>query len=160
MIYPFDQSGVARGADNIARYSGLPNSLLEMLRATVDRRPNNEAVAEIGGSRINYRELWNRSAHVAGGLKKQGVERGDRVGIRLGNSLDWCVAFWGSLMSGAVVVPVNTRFSESEVEYVITDSGSRFVFLPGQELPAGDPFGAEGFTPPDVAALFYHSGAT
>jgi long-chain acyl-CoA synthetase len=160
MIYPFDQSGVTRGADNISRYSGLPNSLLEMLRATVDRTPNNEAVSEIGGPRINYRELWNRSARVAGGLKKQGLERGDRVAIRLGNSLDWCVAFWGSLMSGAVVVPVNTRFSESEVEYVITDSGSRFVFLPGQELPAGDPFVAEGFTRPDVAAIFYTSGTT
>src|ERR1700686_3539711 len=153
MIYPFDRSGVVRGADNIARYSGLADSLLEMLRATIDRTPNNEAIVEIGGERINYRELWDRSARVAGGLKHLGIERGDRVAIRLGNSLDWCVAFWGSLMSGAVVVPVNTRFSESEVEYVITDSGSRFVFLPGQELPAGDPFVGEGFTQPDVAAI-------
>jgi long-chain acyl-CoA synthetase len=160
MIYPFDRSGVARGGDNISRYSALPISLLEMLRATVNRTPNNEAVAEIGGSRINYRELWDRSARVAGGLKNQGIQRGDRVAIRLGNSLDWCVAFWGSLMSGAVVVPVNTRFSESEVEYVITDSGSRFVFLPGQELAAGDPFVAEGFTQADVAAIFYTSGTT
>jgi acyl-CoA synthetase (AMP-forming)/AMP-acid ligase II len=63
-------------------------------------------------------------------------------------------------MSGAVVVPVNTRFSEPEVEYVITDSGSSFVFLPGQALPAGDPFVAEGFTRPDVAAIFYTSGTT
>jgi acyl-CoA synthetase (AMP-forming)/AMP-acid ligase II len=46
------------------------------------------------------------------------------------------------------------------VEYVITDSGSRFVFLPGQELPAGDPFVAEGFARPDVAAIFYTSGTT
>jgi acyl-CoA synthetase (AMP-forming)/AMP-acid ligase II len=160
MTYPFDRSGVVRGADNIARYSNLPNSLLEMLRATVDRTPRNEAIVEIGGARINYRELWDRSARVAGGLKKQGIQRGDRVAIRLGNSLDWCVAFWGSLMSGAVVVPVNTRFSEPEVEYVIADSGSSFVFLPGQELPAGDPFVAEGFARPDVAAIFYTSGTT
>src|SRR5579864_6352462 len=125
MIYPFDRSCVVRGTDTIARYSGLPNSLLEMLRTTVDRTPQNEAIVEIGGGRINYRELWDRSARVAGGLKKQGVQRGDRVAIRLGNSLDWCVAFWGSLMSGTVAVPVNTRFSEPEVEYVITDSGSR-----------------------------------
>jgi acyl-CoA synthetase (AMP-forming)/AMP-acid ligase II len=131
-----------------------------MLRATVDRTPQNEAIVEIGGERIDYQDLWDRSARVAGGLKNQGVKRGDRVAIRLGNSLEWCVAFWGSLMSGAVVVPVNTRFSEPEVEYVITDSGSSFVFLPGQALPAGDPFVAEGFTRPDVAAIFYTSGTT
>jgi len=160
VTYPFDRSGVTRGTDNIARYSNLPNSLLEMLRATVDRTPQNEAIVEIGGERIDYQDLWDRSARVAGGLKNQGVKRGDRVAIRLGNSLEWCVAFWGSLMSGAVVVPVNTRFSEPEVEYVITDSGSSFVFLPGQALPAGDPFVAEGFTRPDVAAIFYTSGTT
>jgi long-chain acyl-CoA synthetase len=160
MIYPFDRSGIVRGADNISRYSGLSNSLLEMLRATVDRTPNNEAIVEIGGERINYRELWERSARVAGGLKHLGVERGDRVAIRLGNSLNWCVAFWGSLLAGAIAVPVNTRFSEPEVEYVITDSGSRFVFLPGQPLPSSESFVGEGFTQPDVAAIFYTSGTT
>ncbi len=160
MIRPFDQSGIVRGADNIARYQGRPNSLIEMLRATVDRTPTNEAIVELGGERINYRELWDRSARVSGGLKKQGIQHGDRVAIRLGNSLDWCVAFWGALMSGAIVVPVNTRFSEPEIEYVLTDSGSRFVFLPDQPLPSGDPFVVEDLTQPDVAAIFYTSGTT
>jgi len=160
MIRPFDQSGIVRGADNIARYQGRPNSLIEMLRATVDRAPANDAIVELGGERINYRELWDRSARVSGGLKKLGVQRGDRVAIRLGNSLDWCVAFWGALMSGAIVVPVNTRFSEPEIEYVITDSGSRFVFMPDQPLPSGDPFVVEDLTQPDVASIFYTSGTT
>jgi acyl-CoA synthetase (AMP-forming)/AMP-acid ligase II len=160
MTYPFDQSGITRSTDKIARYSGLPNSLLEMLRATVDRTPHNEAIVEIGGERINYGELWDRAARVAGGLKNQGIERGDRVAIRLGNSLDWCTAFWGALMAGAIAVPVNTRFSEPEVEYVITDSGARFVFLPGQPLPFGHPFAVENLARPDVAAIFYTSGTT
>src|SRR5215471_20449243 len=154
MTYPFDRSGVRRSADNIARYLDLPNSLLETLRTTVDQTPNNEAIVEIGGECINYRELWDRSARVAGGLKQLGVAGGDRVATRLGNSLDWCIAFWGTLMAGAIAVPVNTRFSEPEVEYVIDDSGSGFVFLPGQPLPAGDPFVAEGLTRSDVAAIF------
>ncbi|MBZ5611704.1 MAG: AMP-binding protein [Acidobacteriia bacterium] len=160
MIQPFDQSGIARGEDGIARYQGMPASLIEMLRATVDQSPTNEAIVELGGARINYRELWDRAARVSGGLKNLGVQRGDRVAIRLGNCLDWCVAFWGALMSGAIVVPVNTRFSEAEVEYVITDSGSRCVFLPGQPLPSGDPYVVEGLEQPDVAAIFYTSGTT
>ncbi|HLG98510.1 MAG TPA: AMP-binding protein [Bryobacteraceae bacterium] len=160
MIRPFDQSGIARGTDHIARYQNRPASLVEMLRCTVDRSPNNEAIVELGGDRINYRELWERAARVAGGLKKQGIERGDRVAIRLGNSLDWCVAFWGTVLSGAVVVPVNTRFSEPEVEYVINDSGSRFVFMPDQPLPSGDPFVVENLSQAEVAAIFYTSGTT
>src|SRR5437868_14977502 len=102
MIRPFDQSGVKRGPDNIARYLGRPGSLLEMLRATVDRSPTNEAIVEIGGERIDYRELWDRAACVSGGLRDQGIERGDRVAIRLGNRLDWCVASWVTLVSGAI----------------------------------------------------------
>ena len=160
MIRPFDQSGITRGPDNIARYDGRPLSLLEMLRNTVDRLGANEAVVEIGGERVNYRELWDRAAKLAGGLKDRGIVRGDRVAIRLGNGLDWCIAFWGTLMSGAVVVPVNTRFAEPEVEYVINDSGSRFVFLPGQPLPAGAPYAAENLRPTDLAAIFYTSGTT
>ncbi len=160
MIYPFDRSGVTRGPDNICRYSGLAESLVEMLRLTTDRTPLNEAIVEIGGERINYRDLWDRAARVAGGLKGVGIQRDDRVAIRLGNGLDWCVAFWGAVMAGAVVVPVNTRFSEPEVEYVISDSGARFVFLPGQPLPSGDPFVVEGVQRPDIAAIFYTSGTT
>src|SRR5262245_49856315 len=137
MIRPFDYSGITRDSNGISQYPDRPDSLVEMLRKTVDKSPDHEALVELGGERVTYRQLWDRSARVAGGLKESGINRGDRVAIRLGNGLDWCLAFFGAQMAGAVAVPVNTRFSESEVEYVITDSGSRFTFLPGQPLPDG-----------------------
>ncbi len=34
------------------------------------------------------------------------------------------LAFWGAQLAGAVVVPVNTRFKDSEAQYVIDDSGT------------------------------------
>ncbi|HLG16449.1 MAG TPA: AMP-binding protein [Blastocatellia bacterium] len=160
MIKPFDQSGITRGADGVAHYDNRPNSLIEMLRATVDKTPDKEAIVELGGERVSYEQLWDRSARVAGGLAALGVNRGDRVAIRLGNGLDWCVAFFGGLMAGAVVVPVNTRFSESEVDYVVTDSGSRFTFMPGEPLPDGSPLVVEDLSRDDLAAIFYTSGTT
>lgn len=160
MIRPFDQSGITRDSQGIAQYPDRPDSLVEMLRATVDKSPDHEAIVELDGERVTYLQLWDRSARVAGGLKGLGVNRGDRVAIRLGNGLDWCVAFFGTQMAGAVAVPVNTRFSESEVEYVITDSGSRISFLPGQPLPDGGPFVVDGLTKDDVSAIFYTSGTT
>ena len=160
MIRPFDYSGITRDSNGVAHYDDLYDSLVEMLRATVDKSPDHEAIVELGCERINYRQLWDRAARVAGGLKQTGINRGDRVAIRLGNGLDWCLAFLGAQMAGAVAVPVNTRFSESEVEYVVTDSGSRFVFLPGQPLPDGNPFVVEGLNKGDVAAIFYTSGTT
>jgi long-chain acyl-CoA synthetase len=159
-IRPFDNSAIARGPDNIARYLNRPQSLVHMLRATVDKWPNKEALVELGGERITYPQLWDRSTRVAGGLRAMGVQRGDRVAIRLGNSINWCSAFFGALMAGAVVVPVNTRFSEAEVEHVVTDSGSKVVIMPGQPLPDGAPFVTDDLKPQDLAAIFYTSGTT
>lgn len=164
MIRPFDYSGITRGADGISRYDNLHNSLVEMLRATVDKSPNAEAVVELASDaesqRINYQELWDRAARVAGGLKSLGVERGDRVAIQLGNGLAWCVAFWGIQLAGAIAVPVNTRFAEPEVEYVINDSGAKFSFKTGEALPDGAPFATEDLQQEDVSAIFYTSGTT
>ncbi len=159
-IHPFDESGIVRGSDGVAHYQGLATSLVAMLRATVDQSPNAEAIVEVGGERINYRELWGRASRVAGGLRSAGIERGDRVAIRLGNSLDWCTAFFGIQLAGAIAVPVNTRFSEAETDYVIKDSGSNFTFMPGERLVEGAAFAREDAQPLDVAAIFYTSGTT
>jgi acyl-CoA synthetase (AMP-forming)/AMP-acid ligase II len=97
---------------------------------------------------------------VAGGLKSLGIARGDRVAIQLGNGINWCLAFFGAQMAGAIVVPVNIRFSPSEVSYVISDSGARFSFLPGEPLPHGAPFVSEDLRRDDLAAIFYTSGTT
>jgi long-chain acyl-CoA synthetase len=160
VIHPFDESGIVRGADGIARYQNRPRSLVEMLRSTVDKFANAEAVVEVGGERLTYRDLWDRAARTAGGLRASGVQPGDRVAIRLTNGADWCVAFWAIQMAGGVAVPVNTRFTDAEVEYVVKDSGSRFEFLPGQPLPQGASLVVEHLEQKDVAAIFYTSGTT
>jgi len=154
---PFDTSGVSRGPDGIARYENRPDSLVQMLRATVERVGDGLAVSEIGGERVTYGELWDRAARVAGGLRSEGVERGDRVAIRLPNGLDWVLAFWGAQLAGAVVVPVNTRFKDSEAQYVIDDSGASYVF---GALPDGEPIVIDDLGPDDLAAIFYTSGTT
>ncbi|GAC1317595.1 MAG: class I adenylate-forming enzyme family protein [Thermoleophilaceae bacterium] len=157
---PFEASGIERSADGIARYSDRPRSLVQMLRASVDRNPSATAVTEIGGESLTYEQLWERSARVAGGLRERGVERGERVAIRLGNGVDWVLAFWGAQLAGAAAVPVNTRFKEAEVRYVVEDSGSAHVFNEGDALPDGDGIVEEDARADDLAAIFYTSGTT
>ncbi|MGA3201917.1 MAG: AMP-binding protein [Bryobacteraceae bacterium] len=157
---PFDESEITRGEDGIARYGGLFPSLVAMLRSTVEKTPDAEAIVEAGGPRIHYRELWDRASRVAGGFRAAGIDRGDRVAIRLGNGLEWCIAFFGAQLAGAIAVPVNTRFSEPEVEYVVRDSGSKFVCMPGERLPEASPVAVEDLQPGDLAAIFYTSGTT
>ncbi len=161
MISPFDATGVTRRPDGIKRYEGLPRSLVHMLRNTVEHDPQREALAEIGGGpRLTYGELWDRAARVAGGLRAAGIGRGDRVAIHLGNGVDWVLAFFGTVLAGGIVVPVNTRLAEDEVNYVVTDSGAAYVFREGGSLPDGEPYVTDDLAPQDAAAIFYTSGTT
>jgi long-chain acyl-CoA synthetase len=157
---PFDDTGVRADANGIRRYPGLHESLVQMLRESVRADPHAEALVEVGGERISYTQLWDRAARVSGGLRATGISPGDRVAIRLPNSIDWVVAFFGGLMAGAVVVPVNTRLAGPEGAYIIGDSGSSYVFEPGSALPDGAPLVHEGAQATDVAAIFYTSGTT
>jgi len=159
-MQPFDTSGVTRGKDGIMRYDELPADVVSMLRASLERAPQDEAVVELDGPRVSYQQLWDTASRVAGGLRTAGVTRGDRVAIRYANGVDWVRAFFGTLMAGGVVVPVNTRFTDSEVAYVLEDSGASYVFEPAAALPDGEPYVEQGLALTDLAAIFYTSGTT
>ena len=157
---PFDSAGVERGTDGIARYADRPPSLVSLLKASVERDPAAMAVVEVGGPSLTYEQLWERASRVAGGLRDTGIERGERVAIRLANGIDWVLAFWGSQLAGAVTVPINTRFTDDEAAYVVDDSGARFTFAPNGALPDGEPDRGRGPRAEDLAAIFYTSGTT
>src|SRR5436190_2273350 len=157
---PFDQSDVQRGSDGIARYLDRPDSLVHMLRWSAERDAGARAIVEVGGRTLSYGELWEGAARVAGGLRAAGVERSDRVAIRLANGIDWALAFFGVQLAGAAAVPVNTRFTEDEVAYVVEDSGAKLTFADGEQLPEGDRFVTDDLGPDDLAAIFYTSGTT
>lgn len=159
-MLPFDMSHIERDAKGILRYTNLSSSLIEMFENTVKAVPNKEALVEVGGERVDYQTFWDRSTRVAGGLKAMGIAPGDRVAINLINGNKWAYAFFGVLMAGGVVVPVNTRFSEKEVEYVVTDSGAKYTFTDNAPLPDGEPTVDRSRGQKDLAAIFYTSGTT
>jgi long-chain acyl-CoA synthetase len=160
VLYPFDTSDIEAGPTGPRKYRSLPENLVDALRRAVDRKPTGEALVELGGDRLTYTQLWDRATHVAGGLREAGVQRGDRVALRLPNGNDWAVAFWGTVLAGAVVVPVNTRFVPEEVAYVVEDSGAGYLVEPGAPLPYGKPLVVEDQARGDLAGIYYTSGTT
>ncbi|GBG35754.1 class I adenylate-forming enzyme family protein [Mycobacterium montefiorense] len=157
---PFSTTGVTRDPDGILRYEDLPATLLDMLAEQVERRPGSEAVVEVGAGRLTYRQLWDRAARVAGGLRAAGLQPADRVAVRYPAGINWVLAFWGTVMAGGIAVAVNTRSAQPEIEFVLSDAGARVDLSADTPLPDGLPYVAEGLTPLDTAALFYTSGTT
>lgn len=63
-----------------------------------------------------------------------GVEPGDRVAIWAPNGAPWAVAALAVHLTGASLVPVNTRFAPKEAAQVLSDANARVVFVVGEFL--------------------------
>lgn len=155
--YPVDgrHAPMARGADGVLRYGNLNPALTELLDRQVHAFANREAVVEVGGPRLTYRELWHSGARIAGGLQQHGIGYGDRVAIRMPAGLRWVRAFLGALLSGAVPVLVPSRLPHVVAERVIADSAADFVLGTGTPLPDGPSFIDDGAALDELAVLCY-----
>src|SRR5438093_13766476 len=60
----------------------------------------------------------------AGRLLEAGLDPGDRVAIVLPGGAAFCVALFGVLRAGGVVVPLSAELPEPELRRVLTDSGA------------------------------------
>src|SRR5512144_3105208 len=79
------------------------------------------------GRRVSYAEfdrLSNRAAHALGSL---GVEKGDRVTLGLGNSVEYLVAAFGVLKAGAILHPVNPALGANELAYILGHAAPRVI---------------------------------
>ena len=76
---------------------------------------------------LTYDEFRDAALRVAAELRSRGIEPGDRVGMVLPNVLSFPVVFYGALLAGAAVVPMNPLLKAREVEYYLRDSGARLV---------------------------------
>jgi acetyl-CoA synthetase len=76
----------------------------------------------LGTSSITYGELARRTSRFAQHLRDLGVAAGDRVLVRLPNSIDYPTAFLGAMKRGAIAVPTSTLLTAAEVRYLLEDS--------------------------------------
>ncbi|WP_039800472.1 class I adenylate-forming enzyme family protein [Nocardia araoensis] len=152
---------LARGADGVLRYGNLTPALTELLDLQVHAFGSREAVVEVGGPRLTYRELWHSASRIAGGLQEHGIGYGDRVAVHMPSGARWVQAFLGALLSGAVPVLVHDGLPEAVAERVIADSRADFVLGDKDaetELPDGAAYIDDGAALGDLALLCYTSG--
>jgi long-chain acyl-CoA synthetase len=91
---------------------------------------NGEGVAtDCGDRRRTWRELGDRVARIAGGLRRLGVGDGDRVAILSLNSDRYFEAYFAIAWAGGVFVPVNTRLAGPELAHWLGDSGSAVLLV-------------------------------
>ncbi len=77
--------------------------------------------------RVSFEAFARASIALAHWLQAQGVAKGDRVAIIMRNLPEWPVAFFASLLTGAIATPLNGWWSGEELLYGLQDCGARVV---------------------------------
>jgi long-chain acyl-CoA synthetase len=103
-------------------------SLVDMIDFAV-RLHSRRVALEFFGRETTYAELGEQIARAAGGLRKLGVKKGDRVAIVLPNCPQHVVAFYAILRLGAIVVEHNPLYTSRELRHQFEDHGARFAVV-------------------------------
>jgi fatty-acyl-CoA synthase len=82
-----------------------------------------------GAARLNYAQMAERVRGFARGLVALGVRPGDHVCLWMPDCIDWVIARWAVPYMGAVLVPINTRFRDNDVGYILRQSDSKFLIV-------------------------------
>ncbi len=139
-----------------------------------ERDPRATAVID-GERRLDYAELLARAGGVATALRERGVERGDRVGVLTGRSLEAPIAQLGALLAGAAYVPLDPSFPDARIAQLLNVAGARTLLSRGAverplppEVETIDIAGcgerklapSDDLAPDDLAYVIYTSGST
>jgi malonyl-CoA/methylmalonyl-CoA synthetase len=81
-----------------------------------------EFLREPSGRSISYREARARSAQLARALAGLNVRAGDRVAVQVDKSATAVLLYLAVLRLGAVYLPLNTAYTEAELEYFLSDA--------------------------------------
>lgn len=78
---------------------------------------------------MTYAELKDQAGQFAGALTRAGVRREERVALIVRDQLEFPVAFFGAMKSGAVPVPLNTLLAAPVYDAILNDSRASILVV-------------------------------
>jgi acyl-CoA synthetase (AMP-forming)/AMP-acid ligase II len=114
-------------------------NLASMLTVNAASRPAHPAVVASGVA-LDHRGAAARMLQLAAWLAAAGVRPGDRIGLRLTDTPDHLLLHYALAWLGAILVPIDHRWTEAEAARVATAMRtSRVIASVPETLPEADP---------------------
>ncbi|WP_394778945.1 class I adenylate-forming enzyme family protein [Undibacterium sp.] len=102
----------------------------DLIRAHASFRPQHPAFIQ-DGVVLDYQALNRRMDEVAASLQRDGVKPTESIAICAYTSIDYAVAFLGSLRAGVTVAPLAPSSSAESLVAMMKDAGAKVLFLDG-----------------------------
>jgi long-chain acyl-CoA synthetase len=90
---------------------------------------------ELHDRQITYREFYQTVENSARKLAALGAAKGDRVAVLMQNSPEYLDLYYSVAMTGAIIVPLNTRWHINEIIFTLNDSGSKMLVVDERFAP-------------------------
>ena len=119
---------------------GIPTRTWKNLPATIrsvvelSRAHGEKIFLVYEDERVSFEAFHRAVATLAAQLQADGVGKGDRVAVIMRNLPEWVAAFYAAASLGAVVTPLNAWWTGPELEYGLTDSGTKVVLMDGERF--------------------------
>jgi long-chain acyl-CoA synthetase len=123
---------VKRELEYVNEITKTPTTLNELINLAVERHRESEFLRfkrDDNWNSLTFGEVARRVRELALGLHALGIGAVDRVAIWSENRPEWNLADLATLAVGAVDVPIYATQAHSQVEYILSDSAARAIFV-------------------------------
>jgi long-chain acyl-CoA synthetase len=128
----FEMEELDIGGVRIRTWKNAPPSLRSVL---LGGRAHGEKIFLVyEDERVSFEAFFRAVSALAHELQAKGVKKGDRVAIIMRNLPEWPVVFYASQALGAIVTPLNAWWTGAELEYGLTDSGSKVAIVDAERF--------------------------
>lgn len=103
------------------------NHLISALRAASAGRGADVFAMVPGGEDVSFGALFAGAERMAAALVALGVQPGDRVAVQVSKTIEAIELYLGTVMAGAVFLPLNTAYTAAEVGYFVGDAAPALV---------------------------------
>jgi long-chain acyl-CoA synthetase len=107
------------------------------LRRALQVNPHGVAILE-GERKLTWAEIGDRVSRLAGALRQLGVASGDRVAVLMLNSTRYLELYLAVSWAGAVIVPLNVRWSVAENRDALLDCTARLLVVDDTFMESGN----------------------
>jgi len=124
---------------NLDSYYPEPNNLVEMFEKSAAEFASNNFLGTKNKTTnqyewVTFAQVAERVNNLRGALNKLGLKRDEKVGVILGNSVEWFVCANATHGLGGVFVPMYEKELQKVWEYIIKDAAIKYLFVSNQKI--------------------------
>lgn len=108
-------------------------SLGHLLREQAERN-GNRPLFRFDGTDTTFAEIEESTNRLANVLSAHGVAKGDHVAVLMSNGIGFPTVWMAIAKVGAVMVPINVQYQETDLAYTLNDSGAVLAIADAQQI--------------------------